>query len=556
VLLTLELAVMLPAAALILHNFHQLRSIGREKVIEAAIHRDFQEMLAISEKKINEKLYGMIEGVKDQYPFREGESASEKERKLDEILANNPWLAHVFLFDGNLVLRSPNQRMTEKYFREEHESMSMMYQGWFGMEGKTLAQSIQKKTRPMVCYTTPLKRTEGPGFMTTVFFTIPQTTPQAAMTRAVLCGASIEPGYLQKTFFPELLEELVAQKTTEDRGNKLALVVYPSDDEGGDIDAPFAASSGWTKGNPEVTRKLDEVFHGLSLGIKFQGTTVHALSEVWMHRSLLMLGLLSLMMAAGLYLAYRGVSREMALARLKSDFVSNVSHELRTPLALIRLYAETLELGRIKTTEKMEEYYRIIRKESERLTALINNILDFSRIEAGAKEYDFRPTDVAELVRNTLDSYRYQIEQQGFTYEERIDSDIPLVRVDREAIARALVNLINNALKYSADNKFLRVRLYRSQNFLNLEVIDRGIGITRQEQPKIFEKFYRTGDPLVHNTRGSGLGLALVRHITRAHGGDVAVESTPGKGSKFTLAFPLVEATGPSVNNAQSTATA
>jgi signal transduction histidine kinase len=131
-----------------------------------------------------------------------------------------------------------------------------------------------------------------------------------------------------------------------------------------------------------------------------------------------------------------------------------------------------------------------------------------------------------------------------------------LVRVDREAIARALVNLINNALKYSADNKFLRVRLYRSQNFLNLEVIDRGIGITRQEQPKIFEKFYRTGDPLVHNTRGSGLGLALVRHITRAHGGDVAVESTPGMGSKFTLALPLVEATGPSVNNAQSTATA
>jgi hypothetical protein len=419
VLLTLELAVMLPAAALILHNFYQLRSIGREKVIEAAIHRDFQEMLAISEKKINEKLYGIIDGLKDQYPFREGEPASEKERKLDQILANNPWLAHVFLFDGSLVLRSPNQRMTEKYFREEHESMSMMYQGWFGMEGKNLAQSIQKKTRPMVCYTTPLKRTEGPGFITTVVFTIPQTT----MNRAVLCGASIEPRYLQETFFPESLEELVAQKATEDRGNKLALVVYPSDDEGGDIDAPLAASSGWTKGNPEVTRKLDEVFHGLSLGIKFPGTTVHALSEVWMHRSLLMLGLLTLMMSGGLYLAYRGVSREMALARLKSDFVSNVSHELRTPLALIRLYAETLELGRIKTTEKMEEYYRIIRKESERLTALINNILDFSRIEAGAKEYDFRPTDVAELVRNTLDSYRYQIEQQGFTYEERIDSE-------------------------------------------------------------------------------------------------------------------------------------
>src|SRR5437660_8677897 len=159
--------------------------------------------------------------------------------------------------------------------------------------------------------------------------------------------------------------------------------------------------------------------------------------------------MLSLLIVAGIALTKRMVSKEMALARLKSDFVSNVSHELRTPLALIRLYAETLELGRITTQEKKQEYYRIIRKESERLTALINNILDFSRIEAGHKEYEFRETDIANLVRNTLDSYRYQIEQQGFQLDESIDENLPAVRVDREAIARALVNLLNNALKYS-----------------------------------------------------------------------------------------------------------
>jgi len=254
---------------------------------------------------------------------------------------------------------------------------------------------------------------------------------------------------------------------------------------------------------------------------------------------MLILGVLSLFMIGGLVLTYRSVSKEMALAHLKSDFVSNVSHELRTPLALIRLYAETLELGRITTEEKKEDYYRIIRKESERLTALINNILDFSRIEAGRKEYDFRETNIAELVTNTLDSYRYQIEQQGFAFEQSIDPGIPAVRVDREAIARALVNLVNNALKYSVNEKFLAVKLYRANDRLKLEVVDRGIGITRREQSKIFEKFYRTGDPLVHNTKGSGLGLSLVRHITRAHGGDVEVESTPGKGSKFILSLPL-----------------
>jgi signal transduction histidine kinase len=226
-------------------------------------------------------------------------------------------------------------------------------------------------------------------------------------------------------------------------------------------------------------------------------------------------------MIGGILLTYRNISREMKLARLKSDFVANVSHELRTPLALIRLYAETLELGRLSAKEKYQEYFRIIREESERLTSLINNILDFSRIEAGRKEYDFKETNLAELVHSTLDSYRFQIEQNGFAYEENISPDIPPVNVDREAIARSLLNLVNNALKYSKDRKFVGVRLYRSNGRVNLEVTDRGIGISPNEQEKIFEKFYRCGDPLVHNVKGSGLGLSLVRHIARAHGGDV-----------------------------------
>jgi signal transduction histidine kinase len=195
-------------------------------------------------------------------------------------------------------------------------------------------------------------------------------------------------------------------------------------------------------------------------------------------------------------------------------------------------------LGRLTSPEKHQEYYCIIRKESERLTALINNILDFSRIEAGRKEYDFRETDMRELVCNTLESYRYQIEQHGFTLEEKI-GDVPPLRVDREAMARSLVNLVNNALKYSQDRKYIGVKLYRENGCVKLEVIDHGIGIPVNEQHKIFEKFYRVGDPLVHNTKGSGLGLSLVQHIAQAHGGDVGVDSSPGAGSKFTITLPL-----------------
>jgi signal transduction histidine kinase len=383
----------------------------------------------------------------------------------------------------------------------------------------------------------PTKRADA--YVTTALFVLPEVSKD----RVVLGGATFDPNYLKQNFFPGMLEESITQKMNDQGGNPLAMMISPVEMEMGHEVKPLAASSGWGEGKPEVIRKFDDVFRGLMLGIKYQGTSVEALGQTWVHNSFLILACLSLLIIGGLVLTKHIVSKEMALARLKSDFVSNVSHELRTPLALIRLYAETLELGRITTQEKKQQYYRIIRKESERLTALINNILDFSRIEAGGKEYEFRNTDIAELVRNTLESYRYQIEQQGFAFEESIDSNLPAVPVDREAIARALVNLVNNALKYSSEEKFLGVKLYRDNGVVKLEVADHGIGIARRDQSKIFEKFYRAGDPLVHNTKGSGLGLSLVRHITQAHGGDIAVESIPGRGSKFILSLPLASAT-------------
>ncbi len=288
-----------------------------------------------------------------------------------------------------------------------------------------------------------------------------------------------------------------------------------------------------------MERSLEGAFPGLAMAVKFRGTTVSAMAHRFLRNSFYVIGGLSVFLIGGISLTYRNLIREMALTRLKSDFVANVSHELRTPLSLIRLYAETLELGRLPNQEKHQEYFRIIRKESERLTALINNILDFSRIEAGKKEYNFQETNLAELVRNTLESYLFQIEQHGFTFRENIADNLPVLRVDREAMARSLLNLVNNAIKYSRSEKYLAVNLYQANGSVRLEVIDHGIGIPRTEQPKIFEKFYRVEDPLVHNTKGSGLGLSLVRHIVQAHGGRISVESIPGQGSKFVIDLPI-----------------
>ena len=550
--LTLGFAVVLPALTLIFVNFQHVKSIQRDKKIEALIHRDFQYLLTIASRKINSKAYELTEQARESFPL-ETDSDDEKRRKFDVLLSKSPWLNHAFFFDAKkgLVLEVNRDRVS----KEEVPVLDKMYSGWMGLEGGYLASQLCKKPKPIMWMSGESEEPpNGNVYHTTAIFTFPQLYGN----RTILGGVSFDPTYLRQTFFPQLLDELTSQKLTEDPGKpveqafyelsketkeheeqRIAMLVFPADTFRSEPNRPLAVSQGWGNGKPEVSSNLDDPFRGLALGIKFQGTTAQAIGQRWVWQSFLILGVLSVLMIGGLVLTYRSVNKQVALARLKSDFVSNVSHELRTPLALIRLYAETLELGRITTQERKNEYYGIIRKESERLTSLINNILDFSRIEAGRKEYDFRETDIAELVRNTLDSYRYQIEQQGFALDEQIDPGIPAVKVDREAIARALVNLVNNALKYSDGEKFLGIRLYRDQGKLKLEVSDRGIGIERHEQARIFEKFYRTCDPLVHNTKGSGLGLSLVRHITQAHGGDVEVESIPGRGSKFTVWLPL-----------------
>ncbi|HEY8228385.1 MAG TPA: HAMP domain-containing sensor histidine kinase [Pyrinomonadaceae bacterium] len=532
------LAVLLPAAGLIYVNYSQLQIFERDKVLEAALHRDFMEILAITEKRMNKKAYAMVDDTRSLFPECDCDQI-EKEKKLDRILEKNPWIASVLYYDDKgLIVQSQPSKMEDKYFHEDHEKMFESYRGWFKMEGKDLLEGMHKKSRPMNFYGGPAQRSYGETYVFSALFPI----PRAPFGKVVLGGLVFDDVYLKNTFFPEMLKEAMEDKYTEQGGNRIVMSVIPAESDGSYPMKPLVASAGWNEGKPEVVHKFEDVFRPLALGIKYQDISVRELGETWVHRSFLILGILSLMIIGGLVLTKHMVGKEMALAKLKSDFVSNVSHELRTPLALIRLYAETLELGRISTQEKKHQYYRIIRKESERLTALINNILDFSRIEAGHKEYEFRETDIAELVRNTLDSYRYQIEQQGFELDERIDSNLPPLQVDREAIARALVNLINNALKYSSDDKFLGVKLYRENGVVKLEVLDHGIGIDRHDQSKIFEKFYRAGDPLVHNTKGSGLGLSLVRHISQAHGGDIEVQSVPGRGSKFILSLPVKEA--------------
>jgi signal transduction histidine kinase len=299
----------------------------------------------------------------------------------------------------------------------------------------------------------------------------------------------------------------------------------------------------WESRNADyVGKPFDGATYFGSLMVKLKGKSINQIASDFLYENLALVLAMAVVLFGGLLFTWRSVNREIELARLKADFVSNVSHELKTPLALIRLFAETLEMGRVRGPEKMQEYYATIRKESERLTGLINNLLDFSRIEAGGKQYRFEQTDLANLVGQAIETCRYQIDQQGFELEENIDQSVPPVSVDRESYSLCVLNLLDNAMKYSGNSRRLGVRLDRENGSVRLEVRDQGIGINRKDQQRIFEKFYRAGDPLVHNTKGSGLGLSLVMHVAQAHHGTVTVESSPGQGSKFTLKVPIDDA--------------
>lgn len=281
------------------------------------------------------------------------------------------------------------------------------------------------------------------------------------------------------------------------------------------------------------------VLPDMKLAIKLAGVSTTEIARSRTQRTLfLMLGIDAVILVAVLLLL-RVILRETELARLKSDFVDNVSHDLRTPLGLIRMFAETLEMGRLTSEEKRQEYYRTLSREAARLTRMVNNLLDFSRIEAGRKAYETKPVELPALIKDALDSYRFHLQQRGFVLLEQLDGDVPPINADAEAVSQAFLNLLDNAVKYSTEEKHITVGLRREGEWAIIEIKDRGLGIAASHLDKIFDKFYRV-ETVGHETRGAGIGLALVQHVMQAHHGNVEVNSALGKGSSFLLKFPIV----------------
>jgi two-component system phosphate regulon sensor histidine kinase PhoR len=315
--------------------------------------------------------------------------------------------------------------------------------------------------------------------------------------------------------------------------DEFAVFVYNSD-----IKIGFNAPANLKTDDVKIEKAL-WLLPEYKLGITLKSGTIESLVKERTVTNFILILVLTLVLIAGLIIVFRNIKKEVELAQIKSDFVSNVSHELRTPLSLISMFAETLELGRVKSDEKRQEYYKIISSETSRLGGIVNKILNFSQIEAGKRKYHIEKVNINDLAENVVNTYRFHLQSKGFKFSYELEDKLPSIKADGEAVSEAVINLIDNAVKYSLYRKEILLKTGITNGKVFIEVRDKGIGISEENRQKIFEKFFRVTSGNLHNTKGTGLGLTIVKHIMDAHGGEVTLESKAGAGSSFKLNFNL-----------------
>jgi signal transduction histidine kinase len=341
-----------------------------------------------------------------------------------------------------------------------------------------------------------------------------------------VAGMVLDEEYLMQTLLPRALE-----RTRNDR-----LAIRVRDARGRDV-----LAFGGPERKSAAARRFPWVFTDWTLAVS-SGDDAEKWARAGFAFNMTLAALLAATLLGGLLFALRAAGRAVELSEMKSDFVSNVSHELRTPLASIRMLGELLKLGRAGP-ERVQEYGTHIEAESTRLSRLIDNLLDFSRIESGRKEYRFVDGRLEDVVARVIEAFSVRASKDGFAIETRAPrTPLPSVSMDADAISQALHNLLENGVKFSGESRRIEVALDVEDGWIVCAVKDWGIGIPREEQRRIFERFHRVGSALVHDVKGAGLGLSIVQHIVRAHGGEARVESELGRGTIVSLRLPAAGA--------------
>ena len=347
-------------------------------------------------------------------------------------------------------------------------------------------------------------------------------------------------GRIVRETLPALYAEIVSQGFVPSRASRVNVV----DEDGRIIYGPPLRSGEFTVGVRFPTTLYNwrlQVSPNASeeLAARVQNRRLLELSMVTLSCVVIVAGAVAILFAA---------EKQRRMSALQSDFVANVSHELKTPLALVRMFGEMLQSGRVASEAKQKEYLEIIVRESERLSGLIENVLDFARVERGREAYEFANGDVGEAVAKAVAVYRYRAEREGVNLTMEIEERLPPARIDERALQLVVINLVDNALKYAPDGETIAIKTAREGAVIAVRVTDQGPGVPPEDRDRIFERFVRGSRPPGHEAlagtrgpvRGSGIGLALVKHIAESHGGRAWVEVTGGAGSTFVVTIPAL----------------
>jgi len=354
-----------------------------------------------------------------------------------------------------------------------------------------------------------------------------------------LAGLIVDQEYFEKHVLPEAIELSLPKFGGQEKDELLVIV------RNGQKRQILPMGKEAKPKNDRVRSSFDFVFTDWTISLQGDFASPEKWAQANFAYNMTLSAVLAAVLLGGIALTVRTAMREMKLSAMKNEFVSNVSHELRTPLSSIRVFGEFMRRGRVEEQEKVREYGSYIETESRRLTQLINNILDFSRIESGRKVYTFDSADIEDILAGTLATFTVRLRDKGFDVSYHgPDEPLPEMEVDANAIDRAVANLLDNAVKYSDGDRTIVLSLVHDNDEAVISVTDHGIGIPRDEQERIFERFHRVSTGLVHDVKGSGLGLSLVQHIAEAHGGGVSVKSEVGAGSTFTIRLPIQRGTG------------
>ncbi|MGD1892340.1 MAG: sensor histidine kinase [Cyclobacteriaceae bacterium] len=505
--LVLLVVFLLPA---IYYSFRELQAVKESELMIEKIYNDQLEAILFS---VNQYSEDIARSWTQDWSWIAQDSLVDDSEILNQFFDENYAISHVFVLDSlsaSEVTFYSNEG--EAYFsnyeqpvlsliREQQEGLARLY---------PYRESGYLKIQPIASDTSSLELL--------VFLT--ETGPQ-------LYGFVLNPEVFINDFLGPRIHAIAQEEF-------VISVLYKTDD------FPFYTTANSPKKGmwPEPQKSL-WLFPDYYLTIRLEQQKQPTLAEQRFQTNLFLIIGLNAILLLGAWFVYRTIKKEIELAQIKSDFVSNVSHEIRTPLALITMFSETLMLKRVKSEEKKQEYYRIVNHEAQRLTSMVNKILNFSKMEAGKHHFQFEPVDLNVIVATVLESYDFHLTNKGFSYAFHPTEMELTINGDRETIAEALINLLDNAVKYSEEEKKISIRTGINEGYYFVEIQDQGIGISEANQKAIFEKFFRVSSETSKQKKGTGLGLSLVKYIMDAHKGTIELDSSPKAGSTFRLNFPI-----------------